>query len=320
MSKKLFTMFLLFATVFIFTGSSDLMGCHRYYVGLYHDSNGVVHGFLCTEQTNDLSKTWTYLTIPNANWTRARGVNNVGDVVGEYQDSNGDVHGFFYDRSAASFTYPIDFDANALGTTIHAVTTAYDGSGNPDHTGTIHYAGDYTDANGDVHGFFWDGTDFEELDYTDSSSNVFPSILKGINDDDDMVGNYTDNSSVRHGIKYDWTDWTINNVDIATAAWSVLFDINNDGDMVGSYQDSSGDHHGYMKSGSTYTYYNYPSAAQTWVTGNNNEDWLVGYYKDTSDVIHGFGYDPDNSPYYFQLNVPNATQTRITDVSDETYY
>ena len=139
-------------------------------VGAYNKrDHGGAHGFLYVQGA------FTTLDYPGGTDTRARAINDPGQIVGDYNDSTGHRHGFLY--AGGSYT-PINV-SGAVGTYVYGISS----SGN--------IVGYYTDSQGHQHGF---------LSSAGSITTVnapFPgatdTFLYGINALGIIVGSYIDN-------------------------------------------------------------------------------------------------------------------------------
>jgi probable HAF family extracellular repeat protein len=109
----------------------------------------------------------------------------------------------------------------------------------------------------------------------------------GINDTDQIVGNYRDASGGRHGFLLSGGTYTTLDDPLATNTFAS--GINASGQIVGYYRDASGGFHGFLLSGGTYTTLDDPLAfaGTTRAFGINDMGQIVGSY-DNASGGHGF--------------------------------
>jgi hypothetical protein len=146
-------------------------------VGAYVDSSGVYHGFTL------VNGTYSTFDAPNgAILTEITGINNSGAMVGIFDDSSGVEHGF---GLKAGHFYQID-DPNADG-----VVTATDRIND-----NYEYVGLWaTSTSGPFSGYHAKNNNFTTVTFPGSTE----TRVRGINNAGDIVGRYTDTSSVIHG-------------------------------------------------------------------------------------------------------------------------
>jgi|GEM_PF-2562755 len=124
---------------------------------------------------------FTIIFHSGATKTMAYDINDSGRIVGGYYDASGEQHGFLYDvlydgTSVSLFDYPGGGDTVVLGINqAGAITGSYGG--------------------GDEHGFFYSKTTLTTMDYPDA----YNTVLWRANDNDQMVGWYTDKNGRKHG-------------------------------------------------------------------------------------------------------------------------
>jgi uncharacterized membrane protein len=129
-------------------------------------------------------------------------------------------------------------------------------------------------------------------------NGVFSSIVPpgasstfalGLNDSDQVVGDFQDASNVFHGFFRD-SNGAISTLDVpfAGATATLAYDINNYGVIVGQYTGYHGFVHGFIYFQGQFTSFNYPGSVQTSIRGINNKGDITGYYIDKSGVQHGF--------------------------------
>lgn len=146
-------------------------------VGTYTDSSGVFHGFLFANGK------YTSYDAPSSILTEITGINDAGDIVGIFDDSSGVEHGFALVRG--KFTQ-IDYPGSGV-----AVTA----------TDRVNNLGEIvglwgTSTSGPFSGYAAKGGVFTDVVYPGS----FETRVRGVNDKGVIVGRYTDQSGVIHGM------------------------------------------------------------------------------------------------------------------------
>jgi probable HAF family extracellular repeat protein len=122
------------------------------------------------------------IEYPNAQWTRAYGINNSGTIVGEFKDASNLRHAFIYDRGRyTQFDYP--------GARLTIPNAVNDG-------GQI--VGTYFDSTG-VHGFVYFRGDFSQINFPGSAD----TFARGINNRGDITGLYDGTQPVTHGFIFE---------------------------------------------------------------------------------------------------------------------
>ena len=115
----------------------------------------------------------------------ARGINDLGDVVGDYFDNDGNEHGFLLKHDVLT-TIDVPFPGS-LGTQLNAINDS----------GVI--VGTWVDEAVTAHGFVYQNGNFAHLDFP-GALDTFPS---GINARGEIVGNWdTDQSTIGHGFLF----------------------------------------------------------------------------------------------------------------------
>jgi len=101
--------------------------------------------------------------------------------------------------------------------------------------------GDYSDADGFVHGYTWTETDgFTTFDFEKQPDTA----VRAINQRGDMSGIYFDGLILPGFLRLkNGTDFTI---DPPSSVWTVSAVINNRGTIAGFYLDADGNEHGYI--------------------------------------------------------------------------
>jgi probable HAF family extracellular repeat protein len=228
-------------------------------------------------------------------------------LVGRYKDSGG-LHGFWYKEcDTCSDTHGTLDYTDAVWTWARGVNE--DGE----------VVGEYEDSSGDVHGFYWDGSDYESIDYP----NAEHTRCIDINNDGYIVGHYENSYGENFGFLYDGNNFTpigVHFIPDADPFETFCCGINDSEEIVGRYIDSSGDSHGYLYDGTNYYSYDYPGATWTSGRGISSDDIIVGYYSDSNDDWHGYKFDGDLNFYsedFDSIDISGAKNTVATGISDD---
>ena len=138
-----------------------------------------------------------------------------------------------------------------------------------------------------------------------------------VNDSGQIVGTYLDSSGVWHGYERSGGKFTKLDVPFAGATASFVNGINNSGEVVGGWNangyNGPGAQHGFTLIGGTYASFDYPAAAYTWGSGENNAGEIVGTYIDTSGVYHGYLLSGDT---YTSIDPSGSVQTYANGIND----
>ncbi len=167
--------------------------------GFWTDNNGHEHGFIVELDVRTPSKS-KFTEIPpsifkGAVATQASNITNRGNVCGFWTDSDGNNHGFFGPPGPVLSTFPWLFTLNVE---IDGVTAASTSPFGCNDRGQV--VGSFTDSNGNVHGFIFDGGLFIQFDAPGSSQTaafgVMGTFINGINNEGDIVGFFSDGTKV----------------------------------------------------------------------------------------------------------------------------
>ena len=153
--------------------STEIYGINNdgHIVGLYNDAETVPHNFVY----NGIDFTTIQVPGTDLDQTIVHGINDLGQIVGSYWN-NSKKYGFIYDGS----TYTTVEVPGSLGTEIYGINN--DG----------HIVGLYNDAETVPHSFVYNGIDFTTIQL--SSDGLDQTMVHGINDLGQIVGNYRNNS------------------------------------------------------------------------------------------------------------------------------
>jgi len=133
-----------------------------------------------------------------------------------------------------------------------------------------------------------------------------------INDNDVIVGWYTDSSGNNHGFVK--TGGAFSSIDYPGAVepfGTTIIGINNSGTMVGSYWDGSVSH-GFLYSAGSFTALDFPGAIESQPFGINSNGDVVGFYWDGTET-HGFLY---SGGAFSSYDVPAALATQSYSIND----
>lgn len=246
--------------------------------------------------------------------TFATGINDLGQIVGTFSDTNKNDYAFYYD--SGSFT-PLQngllVDPSAINDSGFITAGAYIYPDGP--TGarqalqapvSAAYAVDINN-HGDMVGWYLDSSsNHRGFTYIDGQYNelIVPGghnvNVRGISDNDLIVGNYQDANNVLHSFLDDHGTFTTVVDPDAKADTTIATGVNNSGEIVGYYTDpASGYIKGFVDIGGTFSTIDLTTFTDTSggvhntiITGVNNAGQLVGY-TDSSGAHHdGFVLTP----------------------------
>jgi hypothetical protein len=245
---------------------------------------------------------------------RAKGVNDLGEVVGYYIDGRPDdigadgntyyEHGFYSTVSSGTRSYfgiddpdaPLDSgdDTGIDRTRAFGVNNTGDIVGwySQDEQGLSSAGTLYTlpDA-GFIMAAQWPNT-FGTLGF--NALNDLGTHTLGINNNGDIVGYYNDGTGAEHGLFRAWTGYgnrgNYVSIDPKGAVNTIAEGINDSDLAVGYFQGADGSLHGfsYSVASQVFTPIDFNGATSTAVLGVNNIGEMVGYYIDTAGKRHGF--------------------------------
>jgi probable HAF family extracellular repeat protein len=194
-------------------------------VGGYTENNPsrTPHGFLYQNGS------FNVIDFPGALATSAQGINDAGQIIGNYEDASGKIHGFFYVSGLfQSFDDPASTDATG-GAAINGFSQVVGGSSGPNLGFFQGFLETYAGATTPI---------FQTFDYPGADiSNLF-----GINNNGQIVGNYTILGGAAGGFLYDGANFVT--VTPPGASSSNVFGLNDYGQIVGNYS-ASGTQHGF---------------------------------------------------------------------------
>ena len=221
---------------------------------------------------------YTYTTLDNpqagqfvyGKYTFAYGINDLGQVVGSYDVVTGlgggtGYYGFVYDSGTYS-----SFGAGYVeGTDLFGINNS--GS----------FVGQYNDFSGLSHGFIYINNTLTEINdplsvshaYNGTWPGQFSTSVKAINDYDEVVGYYY-NDSGYYGFLYSDGLYTTLNDPLATNG-TFANSINDADQIIGYYENASGAH-GFIYINGTYNTVDDPSGTNTMLIAINNNGQIIG--------------------------------------------
>ena len=194
-------------------------------VGFYFSEDGVVHGFLFSKGD------FTSIDFPGAAGTNAWGINDNREITGGYTDdgADGKTHGYVRSKEGdfSSFDPPVENRYN-YG---RGINNAGDIAG-------IYRIAGQTDV---THGYVRIAGSFSLIDFPDAVNTNVPAI----NNQGDIVGNYSAEDRVNHGYLLSKGEFT--SFDFPAAVRTKATGINDKGEITGNYIDADGRSHGYWR-------------------------------------------------------------------------
>jgi uncharacterized membrane protein len=142
-----------------------------------------------------------------------------------------------------------------------------------------------------VHSYVWDGAAYTIFDHP--ASDILFTLAFGINNHDQLVGQYNTSDGVIHGFLKDGDRYTeIADPGVPNTA---AFGINNSGVIVGlSGEAGEGPYgfavgsHGFVLRKGVYSPLDYPGAVSSFPLGINDLSQIVGVYVDAAGTYHGY--------------------------------
>ncbi len=182
--------------------------------------------------------------------------------------------------------------------------------------------GFYIDLNGNIHGFTFIRGAFASIDFPGSLS-TFPI---GINDKDQIAGQYTSLDDAGHGFLLNNGQFTSIDQGRLTgpSGDTSANGINNHGDIAGFFFDPD-TFRGFVENNNVFQIFDVPGQGFTGPEGINDAGDVVGEYTDTNFVGHGFlrtrgkiftvDFPGGNNPFVFGVN---ASGKMVGTYSDDT--
>jgi hypothetical protein len=146
--------------------------------------------------------------------------------------------------------------------------------------------GSFQDAQGSLHGYIMEGTDFQTFDFPSASL----TIPAAISNSGTVVGVYSDAFGNAHGFILE--NGTFTSIDFPGAIFTEILDLNESGDMVGIYQLPDFGVHGFIRDKNGITSIDDPQQTSffpfTEAFGINNRKNVIGAFADSNANLHGF--------------------------------
>jgi probable HAF family extracellular repeat protein len=163
--------------------------------GFWMDSNGNEHGFVVNFNSSATELSFAEISpslFKGAVATQASNINNYHVVCGFWTDNNKISHGFYGELNRHYTTFDVEIDR------VKAMSTQAFGCND---NGDI--VGQFTDANGELHGFIYHDGRFRQFDAPGSSQvpvfGVQGTLINGIDGLGDIVGFFSDGKSNVNG-------------------------------------------------------------------------------------------------------------------------
>jgi|ERR1700677_1285616 probable HAF family extracellular repeat protein len=258
--------------------------------------------------------------IPGAPDTVVNGVNNEGALVGQYKDSSGGLHGYILNgKKLIPLDDPKGSDTECLAINSLNVIVGYYLNSSKHPQGFIYYpktemfsdigpsgslysyasgindngvvTGTYQDSTGPEHGFLWNGTTYQQLDYPGASWTwAFGINNKGLITViwDDPAGN------VESSLYNSKTKKYIGLINVPGAVNTYAHAVDSAGDVVYTWQASAtGPYHGELCTNCAhksrqYYEFNDSKGNQTLGEGINDHELVCGDYETATSRIEGF--------------------------------
>jgi hypothetical protein len=249
----------------------------------------------------DAGYVFTTVDYPGASISAIFGISSNGMLAGTFGSSTSGTYQGFVSLAPGLFTL-VDFPG-AANTMVWGISA----SGN--------VVGSYDDASGNLHGFSYNGTNYNAINY--AGTGVTATQLYGINNNNMLMGEY-DSTSATGGLRCTFTGspcYTIS-LGVSSSGFEAT-GINDSNMMVGSLSTggSNPSELGWSKvvGGASATTYRYPGADYTEIDGINDAGVIVGQYGgDADNTQQGFIY---SGGVYITVDYPGSTATAITGIS-----
>jgi hypothetical protein len=257
-------------------------------VGNYTDSGGVVHGYAFA------ANKYHVLNFPKAdNFTRANGINDSNLIVGDFYGTDNFYHGFTF--SKGKYTQ-YDVNKGVVSTSIFGVNNAGDFVGAAGYNGPNQ---GFVNIGGTVTEFYGSGTD-----------NTY---ALGINNNDEVVGQFFDSSNNSHCFDRSSTG-TITEIVYPGAVQTACTSINDSGVIVGWYENSSNQFYSFTDNAGVFTSLDFIS-----IDGINNAGTMVGYYLGPGapgGEAYGYLASPHAMKSFSTITIPKSQSTSIIGVNN----
>jgi uncharacterized membrane protein len=145
----------------------------------------------------------------------------------------------------------------------------------------------------------------------------------GINDFNQIVGDYRDALGRFHGFFWDSGLFLTFDVPFPDARTTGPKGINNVGQITGSYFDSNtsaqfpnGHLHGFLYNNGEFSSFDFPGAVSTAPSDINDHGTIVGIYGDGDPLPHSFVLDANGTFATLNVPFPNVTQTAVSGINN----
>jgi probable HAF family extracellular repeat protein len=197
-------------------------------VGFYVDGTGADVGFVAHGQHyTPVANPETSKTMP---FNQLLGINNHGIAVGFYNDADGASHGYTYDTNMGTFT--------ALAVPVPADSVTATGIADDGDVSGFYVQDKIT------RGFLLHHGSFRTLSF---GAHTNTQAL-GVNNADQVVGSYVDDTGATHGFLWSPGSKLVTVDDPNGAGGTVVNGLNNREQLVGFFTDAAGNTHGLLAS------------------------------------------------------------------------
>jgi hypothetical protein len=221
----------------------------------------------------------------------------------------------FWDNTGPSFLLSKDFTVKNIDCLGSTTTASGFGKGINRHGAIAGFCG----QGGRIHGFLRrKNGDLTLLDFP--GANLTEAA--GINDFDQIVGDYRDSGGRFHGFFWDNGLFLTFDVPFPGTRSSALVRINNVGQIIGSYFDGNvsaqfpnGHPHAFLYDDEGFTSIDFPGALSTGVSAMNDSGTIVGFYASNDPIGHPYVLE-HGSFTTSVLPFPNVTLTDLTGINN----
>jgi hypothetical protein len=164
--------------------------------------------------------------------------------------------------------------------------------------------GSFQDAQGSIHGYVMEGTDFQTFDFPSASL----TIPRAISNSGTIVGGYSDAFGNAHGFVLE--NGTFTSMDFPGAIFTQISGVNERGDLAGLYQLSDFSVHGFIRDRNGITSIDDPQQTFflpfTEAFRINDRKNVIGEFVDRNARFHGFSL---LNGIFQQIDVPGSEST-----------
>ncbi len=267
--------------------------------GVYSTSTaGVAIGFV-----RATDGTITTFNPPNSMYIWAAVIEDSGEILGSFQDTNGFSHGYIRNTEGGIQVY--DINGSQSFTTVYAAN----------HDAVV--AGTYYNGT-NQYGFIMNSVSGPASAASFSIPGATELACWGINDQNQVAGDYEDSSGVFHGFI-----WALGvplqtfDVPNLTSPGTFPRGINDSEEVAGIAGAGAAPPYGFIRSSAgTITTFAPRITERIYVRGINSGDQVIAYYADSfaSDTFHGLIRQVNGLMETF--DVPGATSTEVEGIND----